>query len=338
MSSRTLSVGVIGAGRIGRLHAENLAFQLPGVSVAAVADVRLAAAEEAASACPGARAVADPRAVLDDPRIDAVVISSSTDTHAALIEQAAAAGKHIFCEKPIDLDAGRVRGAIAACERAGVKLQVGFNRRFDPSFKRVADGVRRGEVGAPQLVRITSRDAQPPPLDYVKISGGLFLDMAIHDFDMARYLAQEEVVEVFATGSALIDPDIGAAGDVDTAVTLLRYRSGAIATIDNSRQAVYGYDQRVEVFGSRGCLTAGNSTPTQVSLWNESGQQHDRPLFFFLERYRDSYVAELRAFAQCIVDDTPPPVTGRDGLLAVNLALAAKRSLTQRRPIAVEDV
>jgi myo-inositol 2-dehydrogenase/D-chiro-inositol 1-dehydrogenase len=332
-----LHIGLIGAGRIGRLHAENVARSLPDVRLSAVADPRLACAERVAAECGAARAGDDPRQVLDDPSIDAVLICSSTDTHAPLIEQAAAAGKHVFCEKPIDLDLGRIDAALSAVQRAGVLLQVGFNRRFDPSFRHVAERVRRGDVGTPHLVRITSRDPQPPPLDYVRVSGGLFLDMTIHDLDMARYLADDEVVEVHAAGACLVDAEIGRAGDVDTAILTLRYAGGALCAIDNSRRAVYGYDQRVEVFGSEGCLAAGNHTPTQVSWWNAHGLQHDRPHDFFAERYRESYLAELQAFVAAIRSGCPAPVSGEDGYRAVALGLAAWRSLREGRPVRTRD-
>jgi myo-inositol 2-dehydrogenase/D-chiro-inositol 1-dehydrogenase len=317
------------------LHAENAA-RLPGARLVAVADPCVERAQEAAGACGAGRVYADPAAILADPAVDAVLICSSTDTHAALLEAAAAAGKHIFCEKPLDLDPERIRAALAAIERAGVLLQVGFNRRFDPGFRRIALGVERGEVGRPEFVRITSRDPAPPPLDYVRVSGGLFLDMAIHDFDLARYLMADEVVEVQAIGAALVDPAIGAAGDVDTAAVLLRFAGGALGAIDNSRRAVYGYDQRAEVLGSTGCLTAGNVTPDRVSRWDANGQTAANPLHFFLERYGTAYVEELRAFVDSVHGRRMPPVTGHDGLQATRIALAAGRSLRERRPIAVE--
>jgi myo-inositol 2-dehydrogenase/D-chiro-inositol 1-dehydrogenase len=334
--SQALQIGLIGAGRIGRLHAENVARCVPGARLAAVADPRLACAENLAADCGAALAAADPRRILDDPAIDAVLICSSTDTHAPFIEQAAAAGKHIFCEKPIDLDLQRIRAALAAVERAGVRLQVGFNRRFDPSFRDIAERVRRGDVGTPHLVRITSRDPQPPPLEYVRGSGGLFLDMTIHDFDMARYLVHDEIVEVHATGASLVDAEIGRAGDIDTAIVTLRYAGGALCAIDNSRRAVYGYDQRVEVFGSDGCLAAGNHTPTQVSWWNASGRLGGRPHDFFAERYRESYRAEIEAFVDAIRAARPPSVSGQDGERAALIGLAALRSLREGRPVRLE--
>lgn len=331
-------IGVLGAGRIGRLHAENLARLVPGARVVAVADARIDVARAAAAACPGARAVEDSRRLVDAADLDAVVIASPTDTHAPLLEAAAAAGKHVFCEKPLDLDLERARVAADAVRRAGVLLQIGFNRRWDPSFRRIAESVRGGGIGDVHLVRITSRDPSPPPAEYVRSSGGLFLDMAIHDLDMARYASGREVETVFAEGSVLVDPSIGHAGDVDTAAVTLRLDGGALALIDNSRRAVYGYDQRVEVFGSRGCLAAGNVTPTTVSRWDEAGQHREPPLPFFLERYRESYVEELAAFVRCIRDGHAPSPGGEDGLRALELAACAKRSWRERRPVAVHEI
>ncbi|UCE03786.1 MAG: inositol 2-dehydrogenase [Candidatus Latescibacterota bacterium] len=331
---RKLGVGVIGAGRIGMLHAQNLSRHVPGCRVVAIADRRVACARAAASASGGGDAVADPNALLARDDIHAVVICSSTDTHTEIIRQAANAGKHIFCEKPIDHDLGRIRDALESVQRAGVLFQVGFNRRFDPDFKSLAVRVREGDVGEPHLLRISSRDPEPPPIDYIKVSGGLFMDMSIHDLDMAHFLVAEPIVEVFAAGSAH-DPAIGGAGDVDTAVVVLRYASGALCTIDNSRRAVYGYDQRIEVFGSRGCLSVPNRTPTGVDHWDERGQHRERPQHFFMQRYRESYVAEMQAFVECVRLGREPAVSGQEGLHAVQLAHAARDSCAQNRPVRI---
>ncbi|MDW8270356.1 MAG: inositol 2-dehydrogenase [Anaerolineae bacterium] len=331
-----VNMGLIGAGRIGRVHAGHLAHHIPAARLAAVADINPTAAADLAGRF-GVPAYGDHRYVLDDPDIAAVAICSSTDTHARLIIEAAQAGKHIFCEKPIDLDLARIDEALAAVEAAGVKLMVGFNRRFDPSFRKARELVQSGAIGAVHLVRITSRDPAPPPLAYVRVSGGLFLDMTIHDFDMARYLGGE-IEEVFAAGSVLVDPDIGAAGDIDTAIVLLHLRGGALGAIDNSRQAVYGYDQRVEVFGSAGMVAVGNRTPDTHVLSDAHGVHSARPLYFFMERYTESFLAEMTAFVECLVEDKPPPVSGRDGRQAVVIALAAQRSLRERRPVSVAEV
>ena len=335
---KKLRVGVIGAGRIGKIHAQNLATRLPDAELCAISDVRLEAAQGAADALRIPKALGDYHALLKSADIDAVIICSPTDTHARIIEEAAAAGKHIFCEKPIDHDLGVIRKALAAVAKAKIKFQVGFNRRFDPSFRKAAEAVHSGKLGTPHIVRITSRDPAPPPLDYVKVSGGMFLDMTIHDFDMARYLLGDEVEEVTAIGSCLIDPEIGKAGDVDTAIVTLRYRGGAFCAIDNSRRAVYGYDQRVEVFGSKGCVIVSNSTPTNAGIWDAEGQHRDLPLNFFLERYQEAYLEEMKGFVSAVLGGKAVPVTGDDGLKAVLLGLAAKKSLELNRPVKIREV
>jgi myo-inositol 2-dehydrogenase/D-chiro-inositol 1-dehydrogenase len=335
---RTICVGVVGCGRIGRLHCENLAHLVEGVELVGVADHRLDVAQEVAASCPKARAYDDPRRLLQDDSVDAIVIASPTDTHAKLIWEAAARGKHIFCEKPVDVDLVRARAAVSSAERAGVVMQVGFNRRFDPTFARIAGAVRAGDIGAVHVVRITSRDPAPPPAAYLRSSGGLFLDMTIHDLDMARFVGGDEPETVFAAGSALIDPGVGRAGDVDTAAVVLHYRNGALALIDNSRRAVYGYDQRVEVFGSKGCLTSANPARTEVALWDERGVRGDGPLDFFLERYRESYVAEMKAFVDSVRDDRPAAIDGEDGIKAIELAIAAQRSCREGRPVRIHEV
>lgn len=333
-----INIALIGAGRIGRVHAETLAYRIPAARLAAIADVREQAARQLAEQYHVPRVAQEPRALLDDPSIEAVVICASTDTHARLIEEAAQAGKHIFCEKPIDFDLARIDRALAAVERAGVKLQLGFNRRFDPNFKRVHDLVAEGRLGTPHIVHIISRDPAPPPIEYIKVSGGIFLDMTIHDFDMARYLLGSEIEEVYAIGGVMVDPAIGDAGDVDTALVTLRFASGAIGTIDNSRRAVYGYDQRLEVFGSQGSAVANNNTSTNTVLSDAEGIHSDKPLYFFLERYGAAFVAEMQAFIECIQRDTEPPVTGRDGRAPVVAGLAAWKSLREHRPVRLSEI
>jgi myo-inositol 2-dehydrogenase/D-chiro-inositol 1-dehydrogenase len=332
MSMKTTTVGVLGAGRIGRLHTENL-FRMPGVRVKSIADPY---ADFEAWPPKGIKTGVDPSLVLDDPDIKAVLICSPTPTHADFTEAAATAGKHVFCEKPIDLDPERIRRTLEVVDAAGVKLQVGFNRRFDPTFSRVRQAVIDGDVGDIHIVKITSRDPEAPPVEYVQSSGGIFLDMTIHDFDMVRFLTGSEVDEVHAMGAVLIDPAIGEAGDVDTAVTTLKMSNGALAVIENSRQAVYGYDQRVEVFGSKGSAEAGNETANRVTLSASDGVRTDTPLYFFLERYQASFVAELEAFFASIHDDREPPVGGRDGLMSVLVGLAAARSMEENQPVKVE--
>ena len=327
-----ITVGVIGAGRIGSLHADNL-IRMPGLRLKTAADPYIT--PEAWTAR-GVEPVRDPEVVIDDPEIDAVLICSPTPTHADLTEAAARAGKHVFCEKPIALDPERIRKTLEVVRKAGIKLQVGFNRRFDPTFARVRQAVVSGDVGALHLVKVVARDPSPPPIEYVAASGGMFLDMTIHDFDMVRFLSGAEVVEVFAYGGVLVDPSIGEAGDIDTAVVTLTLDNGALAVIENSREAVFGYDQRVEVFGSKGGMETLNESPCQVRMRTADGVRAENPLYFFLERYQRSFVAELEAFFDCIRSNSEPPVTGVDGLIPVLIGLAAGRSLREGRPVRVE--
>ncbi|MFH1609156.1 MAG: inositol 2-dehydrogenase [Candidatus Bipolaricaulota bacterium] len=331
-------IGILGAGRIGTVHAENLARRVPGAEVVAIADVRQEAAERCAREIGITRAHADPGLILGDPTVDAVFICTSTDTHAPLIEAAAKAGKHVFCEKPIALELPAIARALAVVRQAGVKLQIGFNRRFDPHFARVREAIVAGTIGRPHLLRITSRDPEPPPPEYVRVSGGIFLDMTIHDFDMARFLMGEEAVEVYAAGSVLVDQRIGELGDVDTAVVTLRFQSGAIGVIENSRRAAYGYDQRIEVFGEKGMLQADNPRLDTVVRADAHGDHRTRIFHFFMDRYAESFAREARAFIASIMEDTPPPVTGEDGEIPVVMAHAAKRSLAEGRPVRLAEI
>ena len=333
MVNETVRIGVIGAGRIGRLHAGHLAHRVGGARLLAISDIRLEEARRCASELGIPECHEDYRKVLENREIDAVVICSSTDTHAQFIEEAAEAGKHIFCEKPIALDLARIDRALAKADGKKVKLQIGFNRRFDSNFRRIRELIREGAIGDPHILRITSRDPSPPPIEYVKVSGGLFLDMMIHDFDMARYLIGAEVEELFAYGEVRVQKEIGEAGDVDTALVSLKFENGVIGAIDNSRKAVYGYDQRVEVFGSKGMVSTENNTPNRVSLSTAEAVKGDLPLNFFMDRYIDSYIREMEAFVRCIVEDTEPPVTGMDGKIPVILGQSAKRSCELGKPV-----
>jgi len=333
-----LNVGLLGAGRIGRVHAENLAYRIPEVNLAAVADVFLDAAQKCAADYQIPTVTQNPQDIFNNDEIDAVIICSSTDTHAQFISDAANAGKHIFCEKPIALDLAVIDRALADVERSGVKLQLGFNRRFDPHFKAARDMVAAGKIGTPNIVHIISRDPAPPPIEYIKISGGIFLDQTIHDFDMARFLIGEEVEEIYASGGVMVDPAIGEAGDIDTAVTTLKYKNGVIGIIDNSRRAVYGYDQRVEVFGSKGSVTVANPTPHTAVYSHAETVESAKPLYFFLERYMNAYAAEMQVFIDCIQQDTPPPVTGIDGRIPVVMGLAAWKSYRENRPVKLSEI
>lgn len=335
---KVYTVGIIGAGRIGRVHGTSITYHIPNAKVKAVSDVRLEGVQEWADSLGIEQVYSDYHQILNDPEIDAVLVCSSTDTHAEISIEAAKAGKHIFCEKPIDYDLDRIHKVLAEVEKAGVKFQVGFNRRFDHNFARINQVTKDGVIGEPHIIKITSRDPEPPPVEYVKVSGGIFLDMAIHDFDMARFQAGSEVVEVHAIGASLVDEEIGKAGDVDTAVVSLKFANGALGVIDNSRKAAYGYDQRVEVFGSKGAIEAVNDRETNTILSTEAGVVSDKPLYFFLERYMGSFTEELKQFFQAIEKNTKTPVEGIDGLNAVIIGLAAKKSLQEQRPVKIEEI
>ena len=333
---KPVTFGIIGAGRIGKLHADNLLSRVDGARLKAITDPFLDEDWAASRNIP--LTGKDHRILLDDPEIDAILIGSPSAEHAPQMIECAEAGKHIFCEKPIALDPEIIRNALAEVDKSGVKLQVGFNRRFDPNFSAVQHQVASGALGDPHIIRITSRDPAPPPAEYVAGSGGMFLDMTIHDFDMARFLSSSEVTEVHAYGAVLVDPEIGKAGDIDTAVISLKFANGALGIIENSRKAVYGYDQRVEVFGAKGTAMADNNTPTSMVVLNESGTIRDKPLYFFLERYKTAFVAELQAFVDAIREDKPTLVSGKDGLVPVLIAMAAKESLKTGKPVQVVSV
>lgn len=333
---KLLNIGIIGVGRIGSLHAKSVTYNIPSARVLGITDVNPENLKAVAGELGIEKIYDDHRQMLADPEIDAVMICSSTDTHADIAVEAAAAGKHIFCEKPVDLTPEKVLAVMDAVNKAGVKLQVGFNRRFDHNFARIEQLTRTGEIGDVHIIKITSRDPAPPPAEYSAVSGGMFLDMTIHDFDMARFLAGSEVTEVYANATCLVDPAIGEAGDVDTAVISLTFENGAVGVIDNSRKAVYGYDQRVEVFGSKGALYAQNDTPNTVTLMNECCVSTEKPLYFFLERYMQSFRDEVLQFIEAIHNGTDTPTSGDDGLKSLLVALAAKESVASKRPVRVQ--
>ena len=330
-------IGLLGCGRIGRMHAELLARQVPGAGLAAVYDVAEGAAEALAGEF-GTRRAASAEDLICSADSDAVAVCTSTDTHADLLVAAAAAGKPVFVEKPLALDLGEADRGIAAAEAAGIAVQVGFNRRFDPSHRYVRDRVAAGDIGDVHLVRVTSRDPAPPPAVLsLEASGGLFCDMTIHDFDMVRFIAGSEVTEVYAAGAVLIDEAIGAAGDLDTAVVVCRHANGAISTIDNSRRAVYGYDQRVEAFGSAGMAASDNPPVASAASRGPVGARGPGLPYFFIERYIPAYVAGWSAFV-ALLGGAPSPCTLADGRASLALALAAWRSVRERRPVAVEEI
>lgn len=333
-----INIGLIGAGKIGRVHATNLVSRIPNAKLVAVSDVFVDAAKKFGADFGISHVYESHQPILENPEIDAVAICTISETHAPLISEAATAGKHIFCEKPIALDLAKIDAALETVKKHNVKLQVGFNRRFDANFKQVRDVVQNGQIGEPQILRITSRDPAPPPIEYVKGSGGIFLDMTIHDFDMARFLMGSEVTEVYATGNILVDPAIGEAGDIDTALITLRFANGAMGCIDNCRKAVYGYDQRVEVLGSKGMVETGNNTANKATVSDSSGVHGALPLYFYLERYMDAYAAELQAFVNAIQKDEPTPVTGNDGRAPLIIGLAALKSLKENRPVKLSEI
>ena len=331
----TVRIVVLGTGRIGSMHSALVARQVPGAELAGVFDVTdSAAAVGDEFDCPVAASLEEALTI----DADAVAICTSTDTHVDVMTAAASAGRAIFCEKPVSLDLAEVDRGLAAVDAAGVPLQVGFNRRFDPSHKAVADAAARGAVGEIHLCHITSRDPSPPPIDYIKVSGGIFCDMTIHDFDMARYVTRSEVVEVYATGAVRVDEAIGAAGDIDTAVVVLTHESGAITTIDNSRKAAYGYDQRVEAFGSKGMANSNNFHDFNARLATASGFTIPPLQHFFLERYTRSYLDQWSAFVEVVRDGAASTVTGADGRAPLVIGLAAGRSLREGRPVRCEEI
>jgi len=333
-TGKKITIGVIGAGRIGKLHIDNILQYFPAISIKSIADPDLDEAWCKAKSIQGV--FRDPQFILEDDEIEAVLICSPVAFHVPQIIAAARARKHIFCEKPISNNIAEIEMALREVQNANVILQVGFNRRFDPNFARIKHCLKMNAIGSPHLLRITSRDPEIPPADYLKNSCGMFLDMTIHDFDMARFLVDSEIEEVYASGNVLIDSVFKDHHDIDTAILNLKFANGVLGVIDNSRQAVYGYDQRVEVFGSLGAIHAENNKSTNTVLSTKEGVVTDKPLYFFLERYRESYIAELRAFFNSILHDEPSAVSGRDGLLSVVIGLAAQKSLKENRPIKID--
>ena len=334
-----VKVGIIGAGRIGRVHINSITTRVPNAKIKTVADPFLS--EETADWAKSMgveKTTKDYKEIIHDPEIDAVLICSSTDTHSPISIEAIKAGKHVFCEKPIDHDVEKIMEVIKALEGTNIKYQVGFNRRFDHNFQALQEAVAQGKVGTPQIIKITSRDPEPPSIDYVKVSGGIFLDMTIHDFDMVRFLAGCDAQEVYVQSANLVDPAIGEAGDVDTAVITLKMENGAIAVIDNCRKAVYGYDQRAEVFGSEGMAAISNDSQSNVVISNTQGVTGEKPMFFFLERYLDAYGKEIAAFIDAIENDKDTPLNVYDGLKPVLMGLAAKKSSQEHRPVKISEI
>ena len=332
-------IGIIGAGRIGKVHCESIGRYVKNAVVACVADPFMNEGTEQTLRALGAEKVTkDYREILADKSVDAVLICSSTDTHAQISVEAIKAGKHVFCEKPVDHDVKKILTAKEALQGGGVKYQVGFNRRFDHNFEAVKKAIDAGRIGHLDVLKICSRDPAAPSADYIKVSGGIFLDMTIHDFDMVRYLSSDEVESVYAVGGVTVDKAIGEAGDIDTAVVTMKLKGGALAVIDNCRRAAYGYDQRAEAFGSLGQIAVANDAASTAVISDANGVTAEKPLYFFLERYMQAYVKEVSEFVRCIEEDRPVPVGIEDGLQAVVIGLAAKRSLQTGAPVRLDDI
>ena len=326
-----VKIGVVGCGRIGKLHINNLINSVSGVEVVAVADPMLdkSGAREWLAERNITNVSTDFMDIINNPKVEVVFVCSSTDTHCDISMAAVNAGKHVFCEKPIDYDIEKIKKLLALVEEKGVKFQVGFNRRFDHNHKAVADAVKNGTIGDPHIVIVSSRDPEPPPASYVAVSGGIFYDMMIHDFDMVRYVTGSEAVEISAVGSCLVNPNLqeeSGIPDVDTAVVTMKMANGCIAVINNSRQAVYGYDQRVEAFGSKGMAADGNDLINTTTITTVDGAHSEKPLWFFLERYNQAFIDQVVSFIDAIVNDKPTVVGAVDGLRPVLMAAAATES------------
>ena len=334
-----MNIGIIGAGRIGKVHAESVMRFVKNATVKAIADPFMNEQTIAWAKEMGINEIyTDYHKILEDKDIEIVLICSSTDTHSKISLEAIEAGKHIFCEKPIDHDVNKIKEVMEALKKSSVKYQVGFNRRFDHNFMAAREAVKAGKIGDLNILKICSRDPGAPPVSYIKVSGGIFLDMTIHDFEMVRFMSGDEVEEVYAIGGVLVDPAIGEAGDIDTAIITLKLKSGALAVIDNCRRATYGYDQRVEAFGSLGQVAIGNDTDSLAVISNADGVTAEKPKLFFLERYMGAYTQEVNSFIQAVQNDTPTEVGVEDGLKPVLIGLAAKLSLKENRPVKIKEI
>ncbi len=329
---------VAGGGRIGEIHARNVFASTAGLRLAGIVEPHPSESLMRFAQQAGVRIVTDLSDALErSGDIDAVIVATPTALHEEVVNAAASVGAHVFCEKPLAGDVESARRIVSLMENAGKTLQVGFNRRFDHNFAALRNAVATGAVGRVELVRVTSRDPAPPGLEYIRTSGGLFMDMTIHDFDMVRFITADEVVSVFAKGACLVDERIGSAGDIDTAVVTLTFGNGAIGVIENSRRATYGYDQRAAVHGSGGAAETGNDVKSSVVVSDATGVHGETPLHFFLERYRDSFVAELESFAAAVGNGSPPEVSGRDGIEAMRIADACRVSLSDGCEVSIPE-
>lgn len=335
-----LNIGIIGAGRIGKVHLESISYHVKNATVTAMADPFMNEETEKLIRSYGVSKVTkDYKDILNDKDIDAVLVCSSTDTHAAISIEAINAGKHVFCEKPVDHSIEKIQAvADALKEHPDIKFQVGFNRRFDHNFAAIRKAYDDGKIGEAHILKITSRDPEPPNPAYIKVSGGIFLDMTIHDFDMACFLTDSDVEELYVNSAVLVDPAIGEQGDVDTAIITMKMANGALAVIDNSRKAAYGYDQRAELFGSKGMVATSNDTVSSAVISNADGVTGEKPLFFFLERYMGSFSEEMRQFTEAVINDTEVPVGIHAGLQSVKIGLAARKSVEEHRPVKISEI
>ena len=335
-----LNIGIIGAGRIGKVHLESISYNVKNATVTAMADPFMNEETEKLIRSYGVSKVTkDYKDILNDKDIDAVLVCSSTDTHAAISIEAINAGKHVFCEKPVDHSIEKIQAvADALKEHPDIKFQVGFNRRFDHNFAAIRKAYDDGKIGEAHILKITSRDPEPPNPAYIKVSGGIFLDMTIHDIDMACFLTDSDVEELYVNSAVLVDPAIGEQGDVDTAIITMKMANGALAVIDNSRKAAYGYDQRAELFGSKGMVATCNDTVSSAVISNADGVTGEKPLFFFLERYMGSFSEEMRQFTEAVINDTEVPVGIHAGLQSVKIGLAARKSVEEHRPVKISEI
>lgn len=335
-----LKIGIIGAGRIGKVHLESISYHVKNATVTAMADPFMNEETEKLIRSYGVSKVTkDYKDILNDKDIDAVLVCSSTDTHAAISIEAINAGKHVFCEKPVDHSIEKIQAvADALKEHPDIKFQVGFNRRFDHNFAAIRKAYDDGKIGEAHILKINSRDPEPPNPAYIKVSGGIFLDMTIHDFDMACFLTDSDVEELYVNSAVLVDPAIGEQGDVDTAIITMKMTNGALAVIDNSRKAAYGYDQRAELFGSKGMVATSNDTVSSAVISNADGVTGEKPLFFFLERYMGSFSEEMRQFTEAVINDTEVPVGIHAGLQSVKIGLAARKSVEEHRPVKISEI
>lgn len=335
-----LKIGIIGAGRIGKVHLESISYHVKNATVTAMADPFMNEETEKLIRSYGVSKVTkDYKDILNDKDIDAVLVCSSTDTHAAISIEAINAGKHVFCEKPVDHSIEKIQAvADALKEHPDIKFQVGFNRRFDHNFAAIRKAYDDGKIGEAHILKITSRDPEPPNPAYIKVSGGIFLDMTIHDFDMACFLTDSDVEELYVNSAVLVDPAIDEQGDVDTAIITMKMTNGALAVIDNSRKAAYGYDQRAELFGSKGMVATSNDTVSSAVISNADGVTGEKPLFFFLERYMGSFSEEMRQFTEAVINDTEVPVGIHAGLQSVKIGLAARKSVEEHRPVKISEI